>query len=91
MPRGMKTTAITMTTPKNMLATLVSLRRENLGDRRQDERADDRTEHAARAAEHRHDDHLDVERDVEYAGRIDEGDVVGIDAAGERGEQPPRA
>ena len=83
----MNTTATTITAPKNRPATRRDLGRQDLGDRGEDEGAEHRPEDRSGAAEHGDDDHLDVEPDVEGADRVDEGDPVGVDAAGQRADR----
>ena len=84
----MNTTATTMTKPKNRPPSVEILvdSTSEIADSRNAPTTGPRID--ARAAEHRHDDHLDVERDVERADRIEERDPVGVDAARQRVKKP---
>ena len=85
-PRGINTTAATTTTPKNRPARLVISLDRNSEIAESENAPTTGPRIVPGSAEYRHDDHLDVQADIERAFRIDKRNPVGVNAACQRTE-----
>src|SRR5215468_3229161 len=60
--------------------------RENFRDRRQSEGAQHGAKNGSGTTEYGHDDHFDIQSDIECAAGIEIGNPIGVNAAGKRCE-----